>query len=202
MNVLEKAIATDWDYCENTALVNALIYKLSKKLGKQLASARFVDLLDETDASIPALAPSLETVFIAMNTRMKTALETFYAGEFDKVEVDSNIARWILEKDGFEPTQYIGVRVSVRGDGELRADFYADLAILEDDFIPVNFEHLPTPDTVTVDEPIRYLDMAALKQLCGVDEVTDEVLESVSIAALALGWVDTDTFGKTMILIG
>lgn len=207
MCILENAVKTDFQYDESTALVNAVIYKLSLKLGKQLVSERFIDLLEEVDERLvpetaPALEPSLETGMIALATRIQQLLEKEFAAEYENVKVNVILARWMQARENDLPLPYVGLRVSVEGEDAHLVHFHADLAILDDAFIPVDINRIPAPDTATIDEPICYLNMATIKDLCQVDEVTPEVMESVSIAALALGWNDTEAYSKSMILVG
>lgn len=207
MSVLDTAVKTDFEYNEYAALINAVIYKLSSKLGKQVVSERFVDLLEAEEnghtspASVPDLEPSLETGMIALATRIQQALEKQYATEWKDVKVSVILARWMAACDGtIKP--YVGLRVSIEAEDAHLVHYHADLAILDDPYIPVDVCRLPSPDSATADEPIYYLGMAAIKDLCLVDVVDNDVLESLSIAAMAIGWNDTESYGKTMILVG
>ncbi|ANZ48480.1 hypothetical protein BIZ78_gp095 [Erwinia phage vB_EamM_Caitlin] len=206
MNILENAVKTDFQFEESTALINVVLYELSLKLGKQIVTNRFIDLLEELEngksSGVPDLQPSLETGMIALGTRIQQALEKQYAMEWKDVKVEVILARWNLSRDGDTPSQYIGFQVSIEAEEARLVNIHADFSILNDAFIPVDIERIPAPDIATIDEPICYLNMATIKDLCHVDEVTSEVMESVSIAALAMGWNDTESYGKTMILVG
>ena len=111
MNVLDTAVKTDFEYNEYAALINTVIYKLSSKLGKQVVSERFVDLLEAEEnghtspASVPDLEPSLETGMIALATRIQQALEKQYATEWKDVKVSVILARWMAAGNWLRPAK-------------------------------------------------------------------------------------------------
>lgn len=208
MNTFENAVALDFDYNESTTLINALAYKLSQKMGKQVVSVRFTDLLEydptvEAPLAVPDLKPSLETMFIHLATRMQNALVQKYSDQYKDVKVEVILSRWRLEAGEPEPVEYIGLQVKIVADGETHAFYRVDFVTLNAAFYPVALERLiELRAKVTADEPLVLLDKKTIHELTAVDTIDDAVLDSVSIAALAVGWNDTESYGKTMILVG
>lgn len=208
MNTLEKAVLTDFTFDESTSLINVVTYKLSQKLGKQVVTERFIDLLEVAEngnlvpETAPALEPSLETSMNALATRVHQALVKQFSTEWQDVKVNVVLARWMKSRDNDLPVPYIGFQVSVEAEDAHLVNFHADFSILNDAFYPVELALMPKPDEVTEDVPVRLLETSAIKDLCQVDVVDAEVLDSISIAALAIGWVDTEVYGRSVLLLG
>lgn len=203
MNILEHAIKVDFEAEETITLLNAVMYKLAIKTGHQLAIARTLNFIDGaySPTEAPNIAPSQVEWMNQLANHVNNLLYKRYSAEYERVNSDVIITHYILKR-GEEYTTYIGMRVWVNAGEKALLNYHVDFAELEDGFIPVDIARLPTPDSATCDEPICYLNMATIKDLCQVDEIDSEVLESVSMAAEALGWSDTEMWGKTMILIG
>lgn len=198
MNLIERAVKSNND----EQLINAVLYKLAQKFGRQYASSNFLDLVNsKREGHILSKSAS-------------TAGKDDYYGELTRhiVEVlkatylDSSVTVHLSEhypEGSIEPVVNFYVDVLDPDEENFHhINFRVELHQLDVDFDAVDIERLielkkiPTGET-----PIYVLKYEEILEITGLTYTDDYIIDSVSIAALAAGWSDTNQHGLSLLLI-
>lgn len=206
---LEKTIATG----EEIFLVNALIHAVGEQTGSIVFTQSLVGLdYDPVDGM-----PEVPTIYPGGATE---SWETFKANIMETIEhvlvglgygaADITFAMGATDCDGrtphvytqdvVNPTHY-GIRLNIQTSLATLVGFHLDLAVLEGRYVSVAADLLPKPTGCTEDEPAVLMRKHEIAALVYPAEVDVDALESVSIAALAIGWSDTESYSKTLLLL-
>lgn len=206
---VEKTITSG----EDVYLINALIQAVSEQTGALV----FTESLNGLEFEPVEGTPELPKFYHAGST---ASWETFRANIIETIEhtlVDLGYDGAIVSlatgaadcagnaphaytQDVVKPTHY-GIRLTVQTPLSVLIGFHLDLVVLEGRYVPVATDLLPKPTGCTEDEPAVLLRKHELATLVYPAPVDEDALESVSVAALALGWADTESYGKMLMLL-
>ncbi|QVW28701.1 hypothetical protein pEaSNUABM8_00204 [Erwinia phage pEa_SNUABM_8] len=208
MNLIERAVKAN----DDIALVNVVIYKLSQKIGYQVASLNYVEILESEPFAIH-MVPTLPENEVGdagtLAKRIEDALRARHPGNW----VEVKLAKGYRINGEFHhgngavtdhldiPLIAFQVKVGNEDDGNI-IHFHVDMQVLEAPFYAVDINRLIEMKAETTGEcPVYLLKHQQIKDITNLDVVDDHVLDSVGIAALAAGWTDTETHSLSMLLI-
>lgn len=195
------------------ALMNVILYKLSQLTGKQVVMTSLHDRLNNDDFALEpyqltenrndeygTLAKNLQTQLLTVlgeGHTVEVVILNGYtvSGEFENSLTGLRTDRLYMDN--------LGVQVKVWSNTDKLFDFQcSNLTRLNSAYYPVDIERLvELRDKVTDNEPMALLHKQDIHDITLTETIDDEVMESVSIAALAAGWNDTEARGCMMALI-
>lgn len=208
--IIEKALEQSVTTGENTCLINALIHAIAvgtnevvcveTLYGMDYDAVDGFDFGPEIDMSNMSL--SMHALHEGIVSQLQRALVNL---GYDNTKVTVKIGKG-NPVDGYRQTAekagYYGLFIKLETPLTTLLGLQIDMPVCEDSrFIPVSVDAMPRVEQVSADEPAVLLSMAQMQVLVGQDDITIDALESVSMTALAMGWGDTESYGKMLLLI-
>ena len=203
---LEKSLSTD----ENVFLINALIHAIAVGTGDVVCVETLYgmdyDAVDGFDFGPEIDMSNMSLSMYAWHEGIVAVLQRALVNlGYDNTKVTVKIGKG-NPVDGYRQTTekagYYGLFIKLETPLTTLLSLQIDMAVCEDcRFIPVSVDKMPRVEQVSQDEPAVLLSKAQLVALVGQDDITIDALESVSMTALAMGWTDTESYGKMLLLI-
>ncbi|AFQ96796.1 hypothetical protein G173_gp251 [Erwinia phage phiEaH2] len=195
MNTIEMAVKAK----NEDQLVNAVLYKLSQKFGHQYVSSGFQNLTTRPSGEyvLPEKLQAAKTdnYYGVLVHHIQAALAAQYVG----CTVRVSLAQYYRDGD-IDPIGFFCVHVEHPDDGQV-INFVVYLHPLEAAFHAVDLNRLVEMKTLATREtPIVVLTHDMILEVTGMDYVDGYVIDSVSIAAHAAGWSDTEQYGLSLLL--
>ncbi|QVW55765.1 hypothetical protein pEaSNUABM9_00184 [Erwinia phage pEa_SNUABM_9] len=214
MNVLDRAIARTHETNDATFLINAVVYKVCQRRGKQVVPTVFADYTDlgsvpENLATKPDVVAEEDDRLATMVPRIRELLFKHY-GSVEDLFIDVKLKDSVSVEgtvdfggQAFPSTNQTNIilQVLVTGKGKVHLNFHAEFVDIDAPWWDVAMPRLPLPEATSEDDPVYLMPSAYVKEVCMVDGVDVHILDSVSIAALAIGWSDSESYGNSLLLL-
>ncbi|ANZ48759.1 hypothetical protein BIZ83_gp094 [Erwinia phage vB_EamM_ChrisDB] len=214
MKVLDRAIAKTHETNDATFLINAVVYKVCQRRGKQVVPTVFADYTDlgsvpEDLVTKPDIVAAEDDRIASMAPRITELLAKHYRDVKDLVIVvklkDSVTVEGTVDFGGqaFPSTNQTNIilQVKVTGKDKVYLNFHSEFVDIDAPWWDVAMPRLPLPEATSEDDPVYLMSSAYVKDVCMVDGVDVHILDSVSIAALAIGWSDSESYGNSLLLL-